>query len=309
LLASCASQPDARPAESPWASLPSDGDLYLYADVRQTRSLLEPLAAAIAPPRDAARRAAGRTVQAGPLLERSEEAYACLHLPAFSGAGAAGEPAAGLALTGRWSPDLVSLRLSFSCGWVRHEPPTPPYWSARRGGLEVGSPAPGLLLAAAGRPGALAGLLARGPAAGPVESARASDARVAALLAGAAWYAFLPSLAPDAGGEARGLPLRELWLAGRREGDRYELGARAALAGAPEQPSARALAGLVRLAAAAWLRKAGIPDVAARLREMEIAVEAGSLEARGLRLSEAELRAALASWLPAAEDRPAHRGD
>jgi hypothetical protein len=241
-----------------------------------------------------------------PLLNRTAEAYACLYLPGAPGGDRPGEAAAELALTGRFSPDLVSLRLNFSCGWVRHESaPRLVYWSAQRSPLEVGSPTRGLLLAASGRPGALERMMARRftPQAGPVERARAGDPRVGPFLAGAALYACLP-----AAGAASGLPMHQLWLAARREGDHYELGALAALAGTPNP---RALASLVRLAAAAWLRKASIPEVLARLRALEITADADGLTVRGLRLAEAELLALLQGVLRPAvgEDTDARRGD
>jgi hypothetical protein len=279
--------------------------LYLFADVRQARGLLEPLVEGTA---------SGKPGRMAPLWDRAAEVYACVYLQAGGGAGspAAAAPAAELAVTGRFSPDLVGFRLDWSCGWVKHVPTPPllPYWSARRSPLEVGSPVRGLLLAAAGRQGALEGMLGRRlqPATGPVERARADDPRIAPFLAGAALYACLPSLSvakPAAGGTG-GLPLRELWLAARRQGDGYELGALAALAG---EPNARALTGLVRLAAAAWLRKAGIPEVTARLRALEIVVEADGLAVRGLRLSEAELLALLQGvLLPPTEDAGARSG-
>jgi hypothetical protein len=306
--------PAARPAGSPWAALAGDGDLYLFADARQARGLLEPLAEGFTPPREG-----GRPGSLAPLLDRAEEVYACVYLPAPGGAGgpAADAPAVELAVTGRFSPDLVGLRLDWSCGWRRHpskqataQSSAPPYWSARGQPLEVGSPARGLLLAAAGRSGALERMQGRrlAPETGPVERARADDPRAGPFLAGAALYACLPSrrVAEPAGsgegGAAGVLPLasplfamRMLWLAARRQGEQYELGVLAVLAG---EPNARALAGLVRLVAAAWLRKAGVPEVTARLRALDIAVDAGGLAVRGLRLSEKELLALLRGGLP-----------
>ena len=212
-------------------------------------------------------------------------------------------------MTGRWSPGLVDARLSFSCGLVRREP-TPPlsrYWSARRSPMEVASPAPGLLLAAAGRPGALERMMARrlSPQAGPVQRASAGDPRVGPFLAGSALYACLPTMPP---GVARWLPVRELWLAGRRQQDQYELCVLAALSG---ELNARALAGLVRLVAASLLRKAGIPEVLARLRALEISADGDGLTVRGFMLSEPELLALLqGALLPrAAGDADARRGD
>jgi hypothetical protein len=131
-----------------------------------------------------------------------------------------------------------------------------------------------------------------------VERARAGNPRVDPFLAGAALYAFLPSLgpaepslaAPPPAGRLSGLPIRQLWLAARRTADQYELGALAALAGTPNP---RARAGLTRLAAASLLRKAGIPEVTARLRALEITAEEDFLTVRGLKLSEPELLALL----------------
>ena len=293
--------------------------------MRQARGLLEPLAARFAagPTLRDGGKAAQTGPRMGPLLNRSEEVYACLYLPAPAASpGAPPVPAAELAVTGRWSPGPVSARLDWSCGWVRQQPSpdSPPYWRARRSPLEVGSPVPGLLLVATGLPNALERMAARrlSPRAGPVERAREQDPQVGPFLAGAALYAFLPM--PGTGGAAGasgaadkggGLPVRELWLAAYRGQDQYELGARAALAPAPaEQPNARALTGLIRLAAAGWLRKAGIPEVAARLRAMDIEVQAGGLTVRGLRLAEPEMLALLQNLLgPAVEDSGARGGD
>jgi len=314
LLSSCATLPAARVVESPWAALPSDGDLYLFADVQEARGLLQPLAAGFSGQEPA---------RLDPLLDRVEQAHACLYLgaagpaqtpppPAGEASGGAGEPPSGrgaeLAVTGRFSPDLVSFRLGFSCAWARHEsalPSAQPYWSARGRSLEVGSPAPGLLLAAAGRPGGLERMLARRlvPAAGPVERAREEDPQANRLLAGAAAYAYLPALPAGVS-----LPLRSAWVAARREGDQYELDVLAALAG---EPNPRALAGLVRLAAAAWLRLAGLPDIVGRLRALQIEAGGGSVMVRGLRLSEAELLSALQAWVhpEAREAGDARSGD
>ena len=92
------------------------------------------------------------------------------------------------------------------------------------------------------------------------------------------------------------------------EADQYELSALAALAGTPNP---RALAGLVRLAAASLLRKASIPEVLARLRALEITADGDGLTVRGLKLSEPELLALLqGALLPrAAGDADARRGD
>ncbi len=301
--------------------MPSDGDLYLYADVLQARGLLEPLAAGFVTPRG------GRPGRVGPLLDRSRQVYACLNLPVPPAAEAAapGEPTALLAVTGRWSPDLLSVRLDWSCGWQRHQPSavSPPYWSERRTGLEVGSPARGLLLAALGQPGAVERMAARrlSPQAGPVELARAQDPRVDPLLSGAALYAFLPAAGAAAEGAAGAeagrapslLPLGALWLAAQRRQDQYELAALATmpagLPGAAGPSGARALTALVRLAAAGWLRKAGIPEVAARLRAMEVEVREDSLSVRGLRLAEAEMLALLRGLLAPTGGSDARGGD
>ncbi len=180
--------------------------------------------------------------------------------------------------------------------------------------MEVGSPAAGLLLLASGRPGALERMTARrlSPHAGPVELARGQEPQAGAFLAGASLYAFLPSLPPpSSSAPAGGLPVRELWLAAQRGQDQYELRALVALAPtAAGEPNARALTALVRLAVAGWLRKAGIPEVAARLRAMDIEVQAGALSARGLRLAEPEVLALLQGALgPAVEDSDARGGD
>jgi hypothetical protein len=299
LLASCATVPRGAMHASPWAPLPHDANLYLYADVQEMRGPAEVLVRAVSGAKagDAGLRADNAGLRA--LLDRAEEVYAGLYLRAPASGPAPGGPAVELVLTGRFSPELVGTRMSFSCGWVRHES-FQPYWSARKQPLEVGSPAPGRVLVSVGRPGALPRMMARGrePEASLVQRVLAENPPAAAFVTGAAAWAWLPlggeaaSSLPGSAAPGTALPLRSAWFAARREGGLYELEARAELAG---QASPRALAAAVRLAAASLLRRAGLPELVAHLRAMEVAVEGQSLVVRGLRLSEEETLSLLKS--------------
>lgn len=194
-------------------------------------------------------------------------------------------------MVGRYSPDAVGLRLDWSCDW-RRQAGQPPVWSNRRLPLEVAAPERGLLLVGFGRPPEGQGLLARWRNPGPNPLERLDQAEPALrreLLAGSALYAFLPA-PPPALGAAEGFPLSSLWLAARRQGDRYALGALALL---DQEPNPRLMLNVARLAAAAGLRKAGLGDLVERLKELEVTVSGRTVAVSGLSLGQAELLQAL----------------
>jgi len=246
--------------------MPPDADLYLFAEVHAARGLVEPLVAA----------------NLRPLLERSEQAFVSARL------GTARPPAAELALTGRFSPELVSLRLGSSCSWLRVES-RPTYWRSRSEPLEVCSPEKGLLLAAMGEPAGMERLLARRQSYGrqvPGSGLPGYDEPgVAEFVKGAGIYALLPSLAAT-----EGVPVRGLWLAAFPQPDGLEVNALFQLA---EQGNLRGLQNLVRLLLVSVLRKAGLPDLVSRLKTVEVAVEGASVTVRGLTLSAREVQALL----------------
>jgi hypothetical protein len=246
--------------------------------VPAARGLIEPLAARLAPENPARLR---------PLLERSEQAFVSARL------GSARPPAAELALTGRFSPELVSLRLGSSCSWVRVES-RPGYWRSRSEPLEVCSPKKGLLLAAMGERAGMELLLARPQAYGRQVTGSGppgyDEPGVAEFVKGAGIYAMLPSLPA-----AEGVPIRGLWLAAfpepaglRPEGLRVNV-----LFQLAEQGNPRGLQNLVRLLLVSVLRKAGLPDLVSRLKTVEVAVEGASVTVRGLTLSAREVQALL----------------
>jgi hypothetical protein len=198
----------------------------------------------------------------------------------------------GAAVVGRYSSEAIGWRLDWSCDWQR-QPGQPPSWRNRRLPLEVAAPERGLLLVASGPPQGAQALFARwrtpgpNPLTGPEETEGAG--LLQGLLAGSLLYAYLPEV-PASAGAPPGLPLSDLWLAVRREAERYVVGALATLA---EEQSPRVLLNVVRLAAAAWLRKAGVQDLAPRLKALEVEVSGRTVVVRGLSLGEGELLRAL----------------
>ena len=235
---------------------------------------------------------AGRLISGEPqqlkkLLERTDALYAGLRL----------QPGAPLlaeaAVLGRYSADAISLRLDWSCDW-RRNPGEPLSWSHRRLPLEVAAPERGLLLAAYGTQPDAREFLARwrNPGPSPLDTLdRAEPAMRRELLAGSDLYAFLPVLPSAWGGSA--LPLSNLWLAARRQGDGYVLGALVLLDREPNTADTGVFLRVARLAAAAVLRKVGLSDVVERLQELEVRVSGRTVAVSGLSLGREELLRAL----------------
>ncbi len=188
---------------------------------------------------------------------------------------------------GRYSPDAVGMRLDWSCDW-RRNPGQPPFWRHLRLPLEVAAPERGLLLVAYGAQPDAQALLTRWRNPGPSPLERLDQAEPALrqeLLAGSDLYAFLPAL-PPALSETAQFPLTNLWLAARRQGDGYALGALALL---DREPDPRSFLMVARLAAAAVMRKAGLGDVVDRLKELEVKVSGRTVAVSGLSLGQDEL--------------------
>jgi hypothetical protein len=291
-LFACATLPPPHPSDSYWGLLPADSELYLYADLRAARGLAEPLAA---------RLSSGDPRRLRPVLERAGALYAGLRwVP-----GAA--PVAGAAVLGRFSPQAVGSRLDWSCDWQR-QPGQPSYWRNRRLPLELAAPERGLLLVASGPPRGAQRLLDRwrtpgpNPLTGPEDPAGAG--LLQGLLAGSLLYAYLPEL-PGSSGAPPGLPLSDLWLSVRREAEWYVVGALAAL---NEEQDPRLLLNVVRLAAAAWLRKAGVQDLVPRLKALRVEVSGRTVVVQGLSLGEGELLRALGIGSGAASEEASGAG-
>jgi hypothetical protein len=154
--------------------------------------------------------------------------------------------------------------------------------------LEVAAPERGLLLVAYGAQPDGRGLLARWRNPGPSPLAMLDQTEPALrreLLAGSDLYAFLPVL-PAAWGQAAQLPFSCLWLSARRHEDGYALGALALL---EREPDPRLVLNVVRLAAAAVMRKAGLANVAERLKELEVKTSGRTVAVSGLILGRGEL--------------------
>jgi len=274
-LSACATLPPARPQAAYWGLLPAESELYLYADLRSTRALVQSLAA---------RLSLGDPRRLEPVLRRSEALYAGLRFTAGR------PPAGGAALVGRFCPEEVGFRLDCSCDWRRGQG-QPPSWRHRRLLLEVAAPESGLLLLATGPGVETRELLDRWRAPRPNPLAEPEDPGGADLLrglkAGSLLYAYLPRL-PASASFPSGVPLSGLWITVRREAERYELAALASIELA-EPPSPRWVLSAVRLAAAAWLRRAGVADPAGRLGPLRVESSGRVYAVTGLILQEEEL--------------------
>jgi len=238
--------------------------LFLFIDVPASRSLIEPLAALFSAPADAPAR--WRAV-----LDKT----AVLHAGVLLSPGSA--PSIAAVATGRFSPASVSLRLNSSLSWRRFELEggARSYWRHRKQPLEVAAPECGLLLVSAGQGQGAESLIARWKKPGPNPLAAVAPAN-AQILQGAAAYLFIPEVQP----------FRNGWLTVRLEGGQAFLSCALTI---EEGADPRSLQNLIRLLAVSWMRKAGLADIPARIRDMQIEVDGGTVLASGLRLEPFEV--------------------
>jgi hypothetical protein len=81
-----------------------------------------------------------------------------------------------------------------------------------------------------------------------------------------------------------------------------------ALAALNEEQDPRLLLNVVRLAAAAWLRKAGVQDLVPRLKGLRVEVSGRTVVVQGLSLGEGELLRALGIGSGAASEEASGAG-
>ncbi len=260
LLASCATLPERRSRD--WmAALPPGDTLYLAARLDAFQDLLADLLPG-----------GGKDVQLREALRRTERLYASLRLRP----GAPPEMAA-IAL-GDYPSGSLSWQLGCSPDWQR-QGPGGEFWASRREPLQLALPERRLILVATAGMERLLALL-RQPGPDPLPQAARRDMETSELIV------FFPVL-PDSGGAAglSRLPIRRSWVTARPAGDGVAVGA---FFGLEEVKNARILESLLRLAVVALLREQQLPDVAERLKGMEVTMEPSGIRLSGLRLSARE---------------------
>ncbi len=178
---------------------------------------------------------------------------------------------------------MIRSKLCGSRAWETVKSPSGKYYTNGASGLQVSVPGPYAVLASAG---SMEGLLAR--FAMPV--APAMPPEVAEDMESADVLLYLPELPGGLGGTAAGaaasLPIREIWLEARRDGDRY------LVSGACNTASERDARGVVlvlRLGLVQWLRTQNLPDVSERLKSVTITADGSQVKLAGLSFAKEEL--------------------
>jgi hypothetical protein len=103
---------------------------------------------------------------------------------------------------------------------------------------------------------------------------------------------YLPSLPSGLGGAAgtgalaATMPIREVWLAARRDGDRYLV---SGVCNTASERDARSVVLLVKLALVQWLRSQNLPDAGERLKAVTVAADGQQVKLAGLAFGKDEL--------------------
>ncbi len=266
-LAGCATAP-VRPAAQWLGVLPGDATLYLSLDVPASADVIQ-----------AALKTADPDVrEMGPLLERMNRLYAAVALAEGS------PPRLSAIALGSFPAGMIRSKLCGSRAWDTVKSPAGKYYTNVKSGLQVSVPGPWAVLVSAG---SMDGLLAR--FAMPV--APAMPPEVADDMESADLVLYLPSLPGGLGGAASGagaasVPIREVWLQARREGDRYLVSGACNTA---SERDARSVVLLVKLGLVQWLRSQNLPDVGERLKTVTVAAEGQQVKLAGLAFGKDEL--------------------
>ncbi len=312
-LLSCATiPPDRREAE--WLGIlpaPSPETVYACLEITPSGGLLRSLAET----------AGLEAVRFEKVLADTSRVYVRLE---FAGPD---RPRFSLIALGDFKPAAVALRLNLDKRWERVllDPPSGSglkrscrsfrtYWRNPGAGLEIAAPLRGVVfMSTAGlspSPEGAAEMLERRQAPGPSPlPPAAADGMQAADL-----FLFFPdpirlaaAAGPGSGISGReavtapilglqALAVEQAWLSAEAQEDGYRLDVVLRLA---EAGNPAAIENLLRLALILWMRRTGIEDPAARLRALSISVDQGLARIESLRLSEEQLVALLASFLPA----------
>lgn len=282
-LLSCATVPP-RARDTGWLDvLPSDATMYLAADVAANRALLKKALEGAGP--DMADVAA--------MADMSRRALVAVYLQPP-------EPLRYQAVVlGGYPSFLIGLRLGISADWKRVETPRGAFYLNSKG-LQVSAPSDAVLLAASGGMGALLERLYQ-PSGFPLPP------EVDADMGSSDAVLFLPRLPAGlgamAGGSDGALPIREVWLKARVDGEAYEISGTAAVTG---EKSARSVALILRLVLVSWLNTEKVENVAGKLKTVSIVADGPSVRITGLVFSREEILSLLTSLL--APRAPAENG-
>jgi len=266
-LAGCATAP-VRPAAQWLGVLPDDATLYLSLDVPASADVIQAALETADPD----------LAQVGALLERTGRLYAAVALA--EGA----PPRLSLIALGSFPAGMIRSKFGGSRAWDTVKSPSGKYYTNVESGLQVSVPGSYAVLASAG---SMEGLLAR--FAMPV--APAMPPEVAEHMESADLLLYLPSLPGGLGGAAgasaaASMPIREIWLEARREGDRYLV---SGACNAASERDARGVVLVLRLGLVQWLRTQNLPDVGERLKTVTIAADGAQVKLAGLSFAKEEL--------------------
>jgi hypothetical protein len=271
-LAGCATAP-VRPAAQWLGVLPADATLYLSLDVPASADVIQ-----------AALKTADPDVrEMGPLLERMSRLYAAVALA--EGA----PPRLSAVALGSFPAGLIRSKLCGSRAWDTVKSPSGKYYTNVKSGLQVSVPGPYAVLITAGSMEALLDRFAM-PLAPAMPPEVAEDMESADLLL------YLPSLPGGLGSAAGGttaaagatanVPIREVWLEARRDGDRYLVSGACNTA---SERDARSDVLLIKLGLVQWLRSQNLPDVSERLKTVTVAADGQQVKLAGLVFGKDEL--------------------
>ena len=272
-LASCATVPVVRPVADSWALFPEDTDIYVYAKTDSHTELLRSVLG-------------GLTSSPGDIdsiLANTRKLFGGVRLTE-------GDPDVWIAAEGDFAPTLMSVRMNMDAEWSKSIEPEL-YWTHKRNHLKVSFPDNTLILLTNTD---MLQLLERRkdprPASIPDEVAyavRVSDA-----------VTFVPHVPPglfQTLGFDFDPPVRTVWLAVENTGEAYVFSAWFLL---PGEREAQAFVLAVRLALVSWMRALGIPDLPARLKEIQIVAQGAVVKLCGLKLRYEVISSSLAAVLP-----------
>ena len=271
-LAGCATAP-VRPAAQWLGVLPDDATLYLSLDVPASADVIQAALETADP----------ELRQVGPLLDRMSRLYASVALAEGS------PPRLSAIALGSIPAGLIRSKLCGSRDWTTVKSASGKYYTNVKSGLQVSVPGPYAVLVSAG---SIDGLMARfeTPRAPAMPPEVAEDMESADLLL------FLPELPGGLGGAAGAgtagataapsMPIREVWLEARRDGERYLV---SGACNAASERDARGVVVLLRLGLVQWLRSQNLPDISERLKTVTVAADGLQVKLAGLAFGKDEL--------------------
>jgi hypothetical protein len=257
----CATAP-VRPAAHWLGVLPDDATLYLSLDVPASADVIQ---AALATANPDLR-------EMKPLLERMSRLYAAVALSEGT------PPRLSAIALGSFPAGMIRSKLCGSRAWDTVKSPQGKYYTNVKSGLQVSVPGPYAVLISAG---SMDGLLARFA----IPLAPAMPPEVAEDMESADLLLYLPSLPGGLGGAAN-VPIHEVWLEARRDGDRYLV---SGVCNTASERDARSVVLLARLGLVQWLRSQNLSDVSERLKTITVAAEGQQVKLAGLAFGKDEL--------------------